>query len=106
MPVYKIVIDKNSDTTNALFDSLKINSQIKIVYFSNDEELRSNLIKGRIAGIIKISKTNAVTPAYKYSISSTNASDDKWPQLLPILNAIVTKISDTRYSNCNPIYMI
>ena len=32
-PVYKIVIDKNSDTTNTLFDSIKKSNRLKIVQF-------------------------------------------------------------------------
>lgn len=99
VPVFKIVIDKKSDTTNALYDSLKLSNRIKIVYFSTEAELRSNLIKGRIAGVLTITKTGAAMPAYTYSISSTNASDDKWPQLLPLLNVMATKINDAKYNN-------
>ena len=58
VPVYKVVIDKNSDTTNALYDSVKASNRIRIVSFANDAELRTNLVKGRIAGVLKITKTN------------------------------------------------
>ena len=33
VPVYKIAIDKNSDTSNALYDSLIVSNRIKIVRF-------------------------------------------------------------------------
>ena len=59
VPVYKVVIDKSSDTTNALYDSLKTSNRIKIVSFANETELRTNMVKGRIAGILKITKTNS-----------------------------------------------
>jgi ABC-2 type transport system permease protein len=98
VPVYKIAIDKNSDTTNALYDSIKVNNRLRIVRFQTEQDLRTNLVKGKIAGIVKITKTNQESPAYEYSISTTSASDDKWPQVLPLLNAIGNKISDAKFT--------
>jgi ABC-2 type transport system permease protein len=99
IPVYKIVIDKNSDTANAFFDSIKTSNRIKIIVFENEKELRSSLIKGRIAGILKITKNEQENPVYKYNIHSTNASEDKWPQLMAVLNSIANKISEAKYNN-------
>ncbi len=104
-PVYKLVIDKECDTSNALFDSIKLSNRIKIVSFSNEKELRKNLVKGRIAGILKISKTQQVIPAYTYTIRSTNASDDKWPQLLSVINALSNKVSNSKFAN-RPAYAV
>ena len=98
-PVYKLVIDKNCDTTNVLYDSIKASSRIRIVTFADEKELRSNLVKGRIAGILKISKTTTEGPAYTYQLSSTNASDDKWPQLLSVISSISNKISNNKFPN-------
>ncbi|MBK7885227.1 MAG: ABC transporter permease [Chitinophagaceae bacterium] len=97
IPVYKIVMDKNSDTSNALFDSIKTSNRIKIVTFSDEKELRSNLIKGRIAGILKITKNSETNPAYLYNIKSSKASSDKWPQLMATLNSIANTVSDVSY---------
>ncbi|MEO6539872.1 MAG: ABC transporter permease [Ferruginibacter sp.] len=102
-PVYKMVIAKDCDTSNALFDSIKLSSRIKIVSFADEKELRSALIKGRIAGILKISKTPVDTPAYTYKLSSTNASNDKWPQLLAVINSLSNKVSNSKYAN-RPAY--
>ncbi len=96
-PVYRIVIDKNSDTTNALYDSLKLSSRVKIVSFNTDDELKQNIVKGKIAGIIKINKSTGANPEYTYSIHSSNASSDKWPQLIPLLDAISNKVSNKKY---------
>lgn len=104
-PVYKIVIDKDADTTNALYDSIRLSSRIKIVSFADEKELRSALIKGRIAGILKISKTLVDTPAYTYKLNSTNASNDKWPQLLAVINSLSNKISNNKYAN-RPAYAV
>jgi ABC-2 type transport system permease protein len=99
VPVYKIAIAKNCDTTNALFDSIKASNRIRIARFINDKELRSSLVKGRIAGIFTIQKTGKDAPPYIYSIKSTTASSDKWPQLMPIINNIVNKISNEKYTD-------
>jgi len=105
VPVYKIVIGKNSDTTNALFDSLKTSNRIKILYYKTDADLRKDLVKGRIAAVLTISKSENALYPYRYTIKSSNASDDKWPQLLPVLEGMVNKISNTKYTN-RPSYAI
>ena len=105
VPVYKLVIDPASDTTNAFYDSIKTSDRIRIISFANETELRKNLEKGRIAGILKISKTEKESMPYVYTIKSSNASDDKWPQLLPILDRIANKISNLKYNN-RPTYAI
>ncbi len=105
-PVYKLVIDKDCDTTNALYDSIKTSSRIRIVQFSDTAELRSNLIKGRIAGILKITKTRQDSiPAYTYQVSSTNASEDKWPQLVSVINTLANRVSNSKYPN-RPSYAV
>jgi len=102
-PVYKVVIDKDCDTTNAFFDSIKASSRIRIVSFTNESDLQDNIVKGRIAGILKISKSGKENPEYIYTIKSSNASSDKWPQLLPLLEAIANKISNSKYNN-RPVF--
>ena len=105
VPVYKIAIDKNCDTTNALYDSIKTSNRIKIVRFENDKDLRSSLVKGKIAGILKITKPNAQSSAYQYAIKTTSASDDKWPQVIPILNTISDRINNSKFAD-RPSYVM
>lgn len=104
-PVYKIALDKNCDTANALFDSIKSSNRIKIIYFENEQELRSSLIKGKITGIFNIKKNSTDVPAFTYTLSTTTASNDKWPQFMPVVNNIVNKISNEKYAN-RPSYAI
>ncbi len=99
VPVYKIALAKNCDTTNALYDSIKKSSNIKIMYFASDQELRENLVKGKLAGVLTISKNSISLPAYRYTLSTTSASNDKWPQLLPVISSIVNAISNQQYVN-------
>lgn len=98
-PVYKIVIAKDCDTANAFFDSLKLSSRIKIVSFNSEEELQLQIVKGKIAGILSIQKSQLGNPQYTYTIKSSNASNDKWPQLMPVLEGIANKISNSKYPN-------
>jgi ABC-2 type transport system permease protein len=105
VPVYKIAIDKRSDTTNALYDSLKTSNRVRIVRFATGKELRENLIKGKITGVLTISKNSVDTPAYTYSLSTTSASNDKWPQFMPVVNNIIDKISNQKYQH-RPTYAV
>ncbi len=104
-PVYKIALDKNCDSTNALYDSIKTSNRIKIVRFENEKELRENLVKGKITGVFNIKRNSAKVPEYTYSISTTSASNDKWPQFMPVVANIVNKISNEKYVS-RPTYAI
>ena len=97
--IFKVVLAKNCDTNNVLFDSIRANSRIRIVQFATDKELRNNLVKGKITGVLNIQKTGKTLPAYSYTLTATNASNDKWPQFLPIAGNIVNTISNNLYAN-------
>jgi ABC-2 type transport system permease protein len=99
VPVYKIAIDKNCDTANALYDSIKTSKRIKIVSFTSEDELRKNLVKGKITGVFTIEKSKVANPAYLYSIKTTSASNDKWPQFLPLVKSIANTISNSMYKD-------
>ncbi len=105
VPVYKIAIAKNADTANALFDSIKSSKRIRIVRYTSEQSLKSDLDKGKLAAVLNIQKNDSTIPAYKYSINSTTASSDQWPQLMPVLSNIVNKISNQQYAN-RPTYAI
>lgn len=104
-PSYRIALSKSCDTVNLFFDSIKTSNRIRIERYADDDLLRNDLLKGRLAGVLDIKKTGKEIPAYVYSIYSTTASNDKWPQLMPILNNIVNKISNEEYQN-RPSYAI
>lgn len=98
VPVYKIALAANCDTSNALFDSIKTSNRVKIVRFETEQELQSSLAKGKITGVFNIQKSTSDNPAYIYSISTTSASDDKWPQFMPLVNGMANKISNVKYA--------
>jgi ABC-2 type transport system permease protein len=97
VPVYKIVLDKNCDTANAFFDSIKTSKRINIVSFADEATQKKELEKGKFAAILNIKKTGKDFPAYEYSIRSTNASDDQWPVLRDVLISLANKLSDSKY---------
>jgi ABC-2 type transport system permease protein len=105
VPVYRIALDKNCDTTNALYDSIKSSNRIKIMRFENARDLRDNLVKGKITGIFNIKKNSTEIPAYTYTLATTSASNDQWPQFMPVVNSIVNKLSNVKYAN-RPTYAI
>jgi ABC-2 type transport system permease protein len=97
VPVYKIVLDKNCDTANAFFDSIKTSKRISIVSFADSATQKRELEKGKLAAVLNIQKTGKDFPAFLYSIKSTNASDDQWPVLRDVLISIANKLSDVKY---------
>lgn len=101
-PTYRIVMGKGSDTTNILYAALKNSEAIRMVTYPTDAELKTDMQKGRIAGVVTIVKNDSVTP-YKVSLQTTSASDDQWPQLRAALEGIINKVSNSVYKN-RPVY--
>lgn len=99
-PSYKVVLDKTGDTSNILLDSLRKYSGIKFISQKTNAENESDLVKGRIVGILKIVKVN--TPGtntdYLVSFRSTTASADKFSTFLPLLENIIARIDRVRFS--------
>ncbi len=97
-PVYTIAVDKNSDTTNALYDSLMASKSIRVNQYASDSLLQSDLVKGKITGVISINK-NAQSNVLPYLLHfrSTTASADRYPQFLALANAIIGQVSNAAY---------
>lgn len=101
---YRVVIEKNSDTLNALYGALKQNKVIRIVQPENDAALQADLIKGRLTGVLTIQKNTSLGAApYTVRFTSTTASADKFATFLPLLENTISKIDKQVYSN-RPTY--
>jgi ABC-2 type transport system permease protein len=100
-PVYRLVIHPQSDTTNALLDSLRQIPNIKFVSINDSAELESELIKGRITGVLGIERVpfNKINYEYAVHFLSTTASSDKIFTFLPLLENIINKIDKVRFQN-------
>ncbi len=97
-PSFKVYLDPHSDTANVLYQALTSMKNIKLVKYDNAQEQHSELIKGRIAGVVLISKT-ANDPLHPFAISlkSTTSSNDKWPQLKSLLDNLINQVSNKMY---------
>ena len=98
-PTYRLVLDARSDTANLILDSLRQYKNIRFATYDNAEDLNSDLIKGRITGILNIQQQSADSthPAYSIGFQSTTASADKFSTFLPLLENIITKVDRTVY---------
>jgi ABC-2 type transport system permease protein len=71
---YKIALAPDCDTANAFFDSLKNNSQVRIVRYPDTATMNKEMNKGRIAAIVSISQTKDSSGKPHFSIKTTTTS--------------------------------
>ncbi|MDQ3551329.1 MAG: ABC transporter permease [Bacteroidota bacterium] len=107
-PNYKVYLSSGSDTANPIIDSLKLLQNIRFVEYSNDEDLQSDLIKGRITGTLSIEKLVSINNTNKYIIhfNSTSASADKISSFIPLLENTINKINKSVYQDKESIARI
>lgn len=101
---FKLVLEKGSDTSNLIFQSLRQSEHIKLVEYKSNQELEQDMIKGRLTGVLSIRKNDpgAMVP-YTVGLKSTNSSNDKWPQFKALLEGEINSISNKLYAN-RPAY--
>lgn len=99
-PTYKVVLDKTGDTSNVVLDSLRKYSGIKFVSQNTNAGNESDLVKGRIVGILKIEKINVPNSNVDYLVHfrSTTASADKFSTFIPLLENIIARIDRVKFS--------
>lgn len=98
--IYKIVLAKNTDTTNPVIDSLKHFSNIKFIIGKTDEEVENDLKKGRITGVMSVQKPGPdSTSPYIVKLRFTSASDDKAFTFISFLENVISKIDKVKFSN-------
>ena len=92
-----IAIDKNSDTANPVYTTLKNFSGLKIVN-KTEQELKVDLEKGRLTAIIKIDKTSGTAAPYTINLKSSESVNPQNLQVLKsMLNAIISGINKEQY---------
>ena len=97
---FKIVIDKNSDTANLLYQTITTAHGFNVMQYATAAEMKAEINKGRLAGIILIQKNNTVgSNPYSIFLKSTTSSNDKWPQLKSMLENTVNEISNHIYKD-------
>src|SRR6185437_3660497 len=94
---YKIAVDNKADTTNELYKALENTRGVSIIRYSDKSILEKDLQTGKLAGIINIQKNPKGTPPYIFTIKSTTASNDKWPQFITLVESVINKVSNKIY---------
>jgi len=99
--VYHIAISDNADTSNEVFDSIKINPLVKITYFKNadgstDFKARQKALeRGNISAIVTIKRNNDSASNNRFLIldTLTNASGNAVVALQQIFSSITNATS-------------
>jgi ABC-2 type transport system permease protein len=104
MQAINVVIDKNADTNNVLYKTLKASEVLRFKTYETDKDLQIAQQKGRIAGILNISKN--ADSAYAFQLKSTSASNDKWPQLRTFLQSMANGINEKAYPNAPKLAIV
>lgn len=100
---YKIAVDNKADTANELYKVLENTHGLSIIKYNDKSILEKDLQNGKLAGIINIQKNLKGNPPYKFTLKSTTASNDKWPQFITLVQSVINKISNKIYPQ-RPVY--
>lgn len=87
---FDVAMDKNSDTTNDLYN-IFTHAPIFNIVKGDPADIMDRLKKGRISALIRISKTDS--GKYDIHITSTTASQRELPQLQQVVNGIINEES-------------
>ncbi|MEP6712705.1 MAG: ABC transporter permease [Ferruginibacter sp.] len=96
---FRIVVENTSDTSNELYNAIKNTEGVKIIHYDSDKELKLDMQKGRIAGIINIIKNTGAVNPYSVQLKSTTSSNDKWPQLKALIESKINEVSGKLYKD-------
>src|SRR5688572_21643726 len=72
----RVIVDANSDTTNELYEELKATPGVKLIRYTDHAKQTEDFQKGRVAGIIKISRNTDTVIPYNISLKSATSSND------------------------------
>jgi ABC-2 type transport system permease protein len=103
-PSYRLYLAPEGDTANAVVQALKNMKGIRFIQYENKAMLQSDLVKGRIAGILDV-RANIKDSAFGYTVhfKTTSASADKTATFGALLENIISKI-DREKNQGRPSY--
>ncbi len=96
---FRVVLENGSDTTNELYKALKATEGIRFTQYSSEDDMKLDMQKGRLAGKIYITKNMAGNIPYSIRMTSTNSSNDKWPQLKALIESKINEVSSKLYKD-------
>lgn len=96
--VLTLGIAPNADTNNLLYKKIANSDYVKVQSFTDTAEMRNQMERGTIAGILNIQKNNkdSNAPAFKLSVRYTNATDAQIQRLKPFFENVSYKLSGSR----------
>ena len=96
---YTLALSPNCDTTNVLFKTISSQPFIVIQNFADTIEVRKELEKGKLTGILTIQQNNTFDsshnkslPHFNLTLRSTSASSLEMMQLIPLLENLSDKL--------------
>jgi ABC-2 type transport system permease protein len=98
IPIQQVAIRNGSDTTNAIFDSLKTSPYVKLTRFQDTALMTSELLKGRLTGILDIHPFSDSTGFQRYLVhfQSSSAAGTGVYLLLQSMENLSLKIESAR----------
>jgi ABC-2 type transport system permease protein len=100
---YKVALNADADTTNELYKALKATQGLKILRYEDTVKLTNEMRRGELAGIINIQKNISGSTPYRFTLKSTTASNDKWPQFKALVESVINNVSNEYYKD-RPTY--
>lgn len=89
----RVAFDNTTDTTTTLYRAITTLPGLSLVH-APEQTLRSDLSKGRLHAIIRISKTNQQTPGYLIDLISSEAVNPQNVQVLrSMLDGLITNMN-------------
>ena len=95
VPTQKIAVRPGSDTSNAIFDSLRANKYVRLANYTDTSLMRDELAKGKLTGILfiqPIPDSSALTKKFLVHLQSSSASGTSLYLFLQSLDNLVNKI--------------
>ncbi len=86
-----VAIDSSSDMNNPIIESISQIKSVNIVKDKTDAEIASDFSKGRIDGLLKVTKDLTGKPQFVAELKTTSASPEYGAMLKMILNQIIDK---------------
>ena len=88
-----IALAPGCDTNNALFREISSSGYVRINSFADTNDMRHQMERGNIAGIMNIQKNAGPDSAYKLIFRHTNATDAQVARLKPFFENLSYKLS-------------
>ncbi|MES2649145.1 MAG: ABC transporter permease [Bacteroidota bacterium] len=97
--VYTLGVSPGCDTSNPLYSTMANSGYVKLQQFPDTANMRGEMEKGNIAGIVNISKNDVADsskPPYTITVKHTNATDGQIQRLLPFFQNVSYKLAGAK----------